>query len=341
MERVQYQIKTKQVIQLLMTLWLFSGIVNILFISQVAAASNDPLRLDENIKPVVTSNEGMELYWEVKRSVGIFALEKYHIRDQIKLTIDSVNVEGRKYTSTQERFYWRDSEWNNMGQNISTSYFVLNREWKKSVKSEIILNASNYWCRHPLMLERWAKFRQFIIPGTNVTNPNGQDVLNYFVAYELEQNNLNPGSSYSFWEDDEEYAPDIKIYTTVVLSNYADEIFTTSKYDLEWQFSRYLTVTTFKITFDDKNFEIYRYTREEGILLSRETEINIENGTSINQPLTGSFRLVLIDFNKELRVSFYHYLIWFGIVFGSIMVAVLVISQLVAWRQRKLRMLDY
>jgi hypothetical protein len=328
-------------INLLLVLWLFSGIHSLAQIKLVSAASNDPLRLDEGITPLVERNLGIELKWEVKRSVGIFAIDRYHIRDQIELSIDSMDEKNRNYSSTINRYYWREQTWESVGENISSSYYVISRDWKRSVKSQIIENASYYWCRHPKILEIWAKRNQWQIPGTNQSNPSGQDILNYFVKYEAEQNINRPNNDYSFWDDQEGYAPIIRATALVMISNFADEVFTTSKYDNEWQFSRIMTIATFRIYLDEQNYEIYRYTREEGILLSRRTEINIDNGTSIDNPLTGSFELQLIDFSKQFIVSPYHYFAWFGIVFGSIMITVIVIAQVISARQRKIRMMDY
>jgi hypothetical protein len=101
---------------------------------------------------------------------------------------------------------------------------------------------------------------------------------------------------------------------------------------------RLLNIVTISIYFNNTNYDIARYTRSEGILLSRHTKIDcIKSGVEIK----GEFELQLESFNKPFTVSFWNYVIWFAIIFGIVLVAVVILSLIISRRQEKIRNLEY
>jgi hypothetical protein len=331
--------KSSQFIGTIM-LWLSVSVIFFNGIALAAGATNDPLRSElGGLNPITDNNLGLKLNWIVDRSVGLFSIQRYHLRDGIQIEITEANKGGLYYKATLQRFYWREQVWQIQYTNGSPQFYVIPVDWKNSFYNFVIENSSLYWARHPLMIQRWATlFNYNPYPEKNTTT--GQDILNFFMIQQENYLIANPGQSYDFWTQN--YTAGLIInYTKVVLSNYAQEIFTTSQYTTEWFQNRFIDMVHLNIYFDDNNYERFIYTREEGILISRETEINIANGTALNDPLTGSFKLTLQEFNKEFKVSPYHYIIWVSVVFVSIMVTVITVSLLVSRHQRKMQMLDY
>ena len=109
-----------------------------------------------------------------------------------------------------------------------------------------------------------------------------------------------------------------------------------------WFDSRFMVIQRISIDLDADNFDHLVYTKEEGILISRETSIKIENGTDINIPLRGSLVVELVDYSGvDLSVSIWHYVIWVAVGLVSVVVVIVAIGILINRRQRRLANLDY
>ena len=136
---------------------------------------------------------------------------------------------------------------------------------------------------------------------------------------------------------DEIYDDYIEFFELSLISHYTD-----LRYDSIWYNGNYITVVVIDVVLDEDNYDHLVYSREEGLLLSRETQVNILNGSGINLPLRGNLDIELIDMGDfNLAVSPWHYIIYFAISVVSIIILVTIISVLVSRRQKRLQNLDY
>lgn len=93
-----------------------------------------------------------------------------------------------------------------------------------------------------------------------------------------------------------------------------------------------INIVTIAIKINETNYDIAKYTRAEGILLERHTVVD----TTDNQgdPLFGEFKIELTDFSGNFDVSFWHYVIWFAIIFVSVLVLVVILSVVISKRRQ-------
>lgn len=101
---------------------------------------------------------------------------------------------------------------------------------------------------------------------------------------------------------------------------------------------RLINLVTISIYINETNYDIARYTRSEGILLSRHTKVDsIKSGVV----LKGEFLIELKSYSGTFTVSFWHYVIWFVIIFGIVLASMVILSLFISRRQEKIRSLDY
>ncbi|MHA1820916.1 MAG: hypothetical protein ACTSVC_10620 [Promethearchaeota archaeon] len=102
-----------------------------------------------------------------------------------------------------------------------------------------------------------------------------------------------------------------------------------------------INTVTISFYFNETNYDIIKYTRAEGILLSREVKIDVQDKYGPGQDMMGEFKITLHDFDGGFEVSFWTYVIWFFVIFGIIMGLIITISVLISRRQEKLKNIDY
>lgn len=101
---------------------------------------------------------------------------------------------------------------------------------------------------------------------------------------------------------------------------------------------RLINLVTISIYINETNYDIARYTRSEGILLSRHTKVDCVKSGVVYK---GEFLLELNSYSGTFTVSFWHYVIWFAIIFGIVLVSIIILSLFISRRQEKIRSLDY
>lgn len=95
-----------------------------------------------------------------------------------------------------------------------------------------------------------------------------------------------------------------------------------------------INIVTIEIRINDTNYDVATYTRAEGILLSRHTVV--ETTDDEGDPLTGEFLITLTSFSGDFAVSFWHYVVWFAIIFVGVLVLVAILSFVLAKRQKSI-----
>ncbi len=152
----------------------------------------------------------------------------------------------------------------------------------------------------------------------------GELILNYF------------NSISGFWTSPE--AIEIAAFAYQMLATYTYTLF---NYSTIWYSNELIDVVTITVSLDAQNYDIMTYSRGEGILLSRNTNIFIDNGSNFGNPLTGSFEVNLVNYSGTLQTTWLTYLIWFFIILGIVLFAIIAIAIAVSRHQKKLRELDY
>lgn len=108
-------------------------------------------------------------------------------------------------------------------------------------------------------------------------------------------------------------------------------------YDAEWINGILRSTVTISYYMNSTNYDIAKYAREEGLLLYRETKVQIINGTGPKDDLEGYRRISLLSNTAGLAINFWHWIIWIVIIFVAVLAVLLTISTIVARRKRVYR----
>ncbi len=286
--------------------------------------------LNEFDIPYINTNiKGGQYTWKVIRTMGLFATQNIHSGDLIKYRVREANENASNYLVDVFHDNWTTKDFVLKPEPENASMFLIPRDWSKFVINEIIPFLAPYFCRHPLMIELYRRTNPGLLPD----NKTGQQLLNEF------------NQDANFW--DKNLGKDIYEFTVFTLNKYD---YTKFRYNTIWYRSRLITTMEITIELDKNNYERLVYTRAEGILLSRKTNIFIENGTRKDyQGLTrdfpfaisGNLDVELLDFDKEFTVSFWHYVVWFLIIMAIIFASIIAISVILRLRERRFATMDY
>jgi hypothetical protein len=104
-----------------------------------------------------------------------------------------------------------------------------------------------------------------------------------------------------------------------------------SHYSLEWWGFRLINTYTVMFKMNDTNYEILKYTRAEGILISRTAVVNADGGN-----YKGYLQVELVSFSGNLELSPWYYVIIGGSIFGVIILT-LTIGSLESQRKKIMR----
>ena len=118
--------------------------------------------------------------------------------------------------------------------------------------------------------------------------------------------------------------------------DFIDETYSAVPAD-EWVNGVLTSTITISYRMNATNYDIAKYTRAEGILLSREFSVNIINGTGPNEDLVGYFKVSYHSSTIGLAISFWHWIIWFLIILGIVFVVLLILSTIISRRKQVYR----
>ncbi len=282
-----------------------------------------------DIPYINTGLKGAQYTWKVIRTMGLFATQNIHSGDLIKYRVREANENASNYLVDVFYDNWTTKDFIQRPEPENASMFLIPRDWSKFVINEIIPFLAPYFCRHPIMIELYRRTK----PGLLAENKTGQELLNEF--------NQDP----NFWE--KPLGVDIYEFTIFTLNKYD---YTKFRYNTIWYRSRLITTLEISIELDKNNYEKLVYTRAEGVLISRKTNIFIDNGTRKDYqwitrdfpfPISGNLDLELLDFDKEFAVSFWHYVVWFLIIMAIIFTSIIAISVILRLRERRFATMDY
>jgi hypothetical protein len=277
--------------------------------------------VEEDEQLIVETLKDHEFTWEIIKAFGVFAYKGYHTQDKIKFKVRNANNSLNSLTVNVSTKSWINATWNNQLLEQNSSFYIIARHWGIAAVNLITSDLAQRFYKHPTML------MYYVTKGGSATvNKTGNEILadyndqNYF--------DLNPLQVQAMIESTE-----IALITTKYIKFETENI---------WHGANYITVMHIDIDIDADNYNHMTYTLAEGLLLERDTSIKIQNGTGINEPLTGSYKLEIVDFHDfQPAVGIWHWVIWFFIVFGSIMTLIITISVIVNRRQRRLLQMDY
>lgn len=114
-----------------------------------------------------------------------------------------------------------------------------------------------------------------------------------------------------------------------VLQNYKVEYFT------EWVNGFLINTIQISLIMNETNYDIIKYTREEGIMISRKAVVNAQNGT-----IRGYLRIDLESYSGFLISSPWYYVIIIVMIVAIAATVILVISSLIKRRKRMWREIE-
>ena len=327
--RTQQSVGKARSIAFIGIMFILVQISSAIVLMDVQAQTQESVLNEFDVPYINTQIQGAQYTWKVVRTMGIFATQNIHSGDLIKYRVREAKENASTYLVDVFYDNWTTKDFVQKQEPENSSMFIIPRDWSKFVIEEIIPNLAPYFCRHPLMIELYRKN----FPGILAEDKTGQELLNEF--------NQDP----NFWEKN--LGKDIYEFTVFTLNKYD---YTKFKYNTIWYRSRLITTMEISIELDKNNYERLVYTRAEGVLLSRKTNILIFNGTRKDyQGLTrdfpfaisGNLDIELFDFDTEFAVSFWHYVVWFLIIMGIIFASIIAISVILRMRERKFATMDY
>jgi hypothetical protein len=105
----------------------------------------------------------------------------------------------------------------------------------------------------------------------------------------------------------------------------------------EWVNGALTSTVTISYRMNVTNYDIAKYTRAEGILLSREFSVNIINGSGPNEDLVGYFKVSYYSSTIGLTISFWHWIVWFLIILAILFVVLIILSAIISRRKQVYR----
>ncbi len=325
--------KTKtQYLGLLMVLFQFLSFFSIALVT--VQASRETYIGREVDEPLMRDYlEGQTYTYEVQSSFGVYASHDIHAGNQFRIRVSEVDINNTQYRVERTWLNWTDDHWSTIPQELNDSIYVVPTDWGTLAREMIIPQNIHYFARHPKMLELYRRD----YPHAFDQNLTGQEILN-----ELNEDPF-------FWESS--FGITLINFAKFQFDHYyVENAGVTFEYERDWYQGRFTDFVILTIYIDENNFDRLVYTREEGILISRTTEIYIVNGTRsvpgdvprLNAfPLSGRYHVELQDFSRELVVSFWHYVIWFFIIFGSVLGIIFLVAFIYVRREKKITTMDY
>jgi hypothetical protein len=107
-------------------------------------------------------------------------------------------------------------------------------------------------------------------------------------------------------------------------------------YSDEFIWGQLINVVTISFSINSTNYDIIRYTRSEGILISRSVSIDTNDGE-----VMGKYEISLTSYDGIFTVSFWNYVIWFSVIFVGVFIIISVLSVFISKRQQSLKNLNY
>jgi len=300
----------------------------------IDSAAQQPI-INEYDFPIINPRlEGTEYSWKITRTMGIFATQNMHSGDMMKYRVRTANENDSHYVVDVFYDNWTTKDYVLRPEPENATMFLIPRNWSKFLTEEIIPDLVPHFCRHPKIIELYRK----TFPGMFDESLTGQELLNEF------------NKDANFWEKN--LGKDIMNFAEAVLNKSVSTEFEFTKFEYNtiWFRSRLITTMDISIELDENNYERLTYTRAEGILLARKTNILIINGTRKDYlgiarefpfELSGNLDVEIIDFSREFEVSLWHYVIWVAIIMGIIFASIIVISVILRMRERRFVTMDY
>ncbi|MCP4762562.1 MAG: hypothetical protein GY870_12350, partial [archaeon] len=115
----------------------------------------------------------------------------------------------------------------------------------------------------------------------------------------------------------EEYADEFG-YNEVGLS----QEFLNITYTNEWIQGQLINLVVIRIYIDENNFDISKYTRGEGIMVSRHAKVDLPGAADDGTDKSGELHIELISFDEPLLISFWSYIIWFLAILGIFFISI-------------------
>ncbi|MHA1730592.1 MAG: hypothetical protein ACTSU5_01545 [Promethearchaeota archaeon] len=250
---------------------------------------------------------GDEVEWEVSRSFGIFATYNLHAGSKVKWSVVDANETNVQYLVKQRSLSWFEEDWTNKSDPfLSTDEGI---KWASGYN-----DTANITAFHSRNIYDATENSTDIMPFWYLITPKNWSGI--------ARNVIHGYDNLSIWGSAASRLEHTNIY-----------------YKNEWVDGQYIDVLHLDVNIDDDNYDRLQFSRQEGVLLSR--RISIQTNNTNGAEIRGDFHITMTDKTFVYTFSPWYFIILFAIIFGSILVAAVVISLLISRRKDRLRKLDY
>ncbi|GAB4321934.1 MAG: hypothetical protein Kow0069_26460 [Promethearchaeota archaeon] len=243
--------------------------------------------------------------WRIDRAFGYFADLDLHQDSLVRLEVTNVSEADGRFVVTQRTKEWLDIDWSA----ASLPFELVDYGVDYADEHQSSENITNY--RENFIFDR-GNYSDTVQPFWFLVTPKYWSHVAMAVSLGYEGMELNDWGTYESRLEN----------TTITVEN-------------EWFDLQFIDVVTIRMQVDEDNYEYLKFSRAEGLLLTRRVHIRDSSG------VTGDFQITLVDKNFAFDYSPWYYVVLFAIIFGSIMTVAIVISVLISRRKERQRKLDY